>query len=132
MKEKTKSSGSDDRLIMKHFSALDPAFRKRRRLTSSTRDSQESPNHVVSIGVSDLPTPSFSSVGSPGDLQWPQIDFWDHFQDFEIDQSQSPMTRLFSNIVPVDPSGQDSTIPDDVHHGPLMSINSKDVIHTFQ
>ena len=110
--------------MIKHFSALDPKFRKRRRMTSSTRDSQESPNQAVNIGVNnnDLPTPSFSSVGSPGDLQWPQVNFWDHIQDFEIDQYQTPMTRLFSNIIPVDPSGQDPGLQDDGRHGPMMSM----------
>ncbi|RVX74537.1 hypothetical protein B0A52_01663 [Exophiala mesophila] len=122
--EKSQSSASDDRMMIKHFSALDPKFRKRRRMTSSTRDSQESPNQAVNIGVNnnDLPTPSFSSVGSPGDLQWPQVNFWDHIQDFEIDQYQTPMTRLFSNIIPVDPSGQDPGLQDDGRHGPMMSM----------
>ena len=73
---------------MKHFSILDPNASKRRTLTTSARNSQASPNALINYAAHDLPTPNFASIGSPSDFRWTQMNIWDQFQGFEVDQSR--------------------------------------------
>lgn len=105
---------SEERLMMKHFSVLDPNSPTRRRSISlSARNSQPSPNAaLISPAAHDLPSPNFSASGGRSDgLWWPHTNNWDHFLEFEVDQQpQSSIVKFSSNIMPLDTSRQDITL----------------------
>lgn len=128
---------SEERLMMKHFSVLDPnSPTKRRSMTISARNSQASPNAaLISPAAHDLPSPNFSaSAGRSDGLWWPHANIWDHFQDFEVDQQpQSSIIKFSSNIIPSDPSRQDITLSTGgFHHEPPLAATSHDgVIPSF-
>jgi hypothetical protein len=95
---------SEERLMMKHFSILDPARSRKRAWTtsSSSHHSNESSKVNEPLAPSqDVVHPSGSDIDKPEDLLWPQMNIWDHFQDLEADPTDFSMLNFSPNFIPI-------------------------------